>query len=252
VHIFTYILIGLLFLLSGCSDKSDFVLLQSEANLSSNTLSVAPSYEYIILPQDRLKISIYKNPVLTGENSGGAGQLGQDLQSDGVIVDTKGYISLPLINSLKIAGMTQTQATNLITRRYKKYLRIPTVYVEVLNKRVYVIGEVNSPGPVKVDREKLTLLEAIAFAGDVTDAAVRDNVLILSKNSQNQPYIRSVDLTNFDSLSIVNMTLLPNDIVYVQPDGWKEYKVSSDNFTAPFKTITEIATPFILLDTVIN
>lgn len=235
----------LLFLLGGCADTSDYVLLQSEKKYTSNEPSVKQSYEYIILPQDRLKIAIYRNPELTSEAASGNNQLGQDMQDSGVLVDTKGSISLPLVNRIKVAGLTQTQAADLITKRYKKYLRIPTVYVEVLNKRVYVIGEVRRPGPVKLDREKITLLEALAFTGDLTDAAVRDNILILSRNSQNKPYIRSVDLTNFDHLSMSNMILGPNDIVYVQPDGWKEYKVASDNFTAPFRTIAEIASPFV-------
>jgi len=237
--------LSLLFVLTGCGDKSNYVLLQSEKNYAENELSAKQSYEYIILPQDRLKIAIYRNPELTSETVSGASQLGQDMQDTGVLVDTSGYISLPLVNRIKIAGLTQTQAANLITQKYKRYLRIPTVYVEVLNKRVYVIGEVKNPGPVKLDREKITLLEALAFSGDLTDAAVRDNILILSRNNQNKPYIRSVDLTNFDHLSMTNMILRPNDVVYVQPDGWKEYKVASDNFTAPFRTIAEIASPFV-------
>ena len=242
---FVFTLVSFLFLLQGCSNKSSYVLLQSEKTTTNNELDIKQSYEYIISPQDRLKIAIYKNPVLTGESSNGGSQLGQDMQGTGVLVDTRGEVFLPLVNKIKVAGLTQTAAAKLITQRYKKYLRIPTVYVEVLNKRVYVIGEVKSPGPIKVDSEKLTLLEALAFAGDLTDAAIRDNILILSKNSQNKPYIRSVDLTNFDHLSMTNMMLRPNDVVYVQPDGWKEYKITSDNFTAPFKTIAEIASPFV-------
>jgi len=237
--------LSLLFFLTGCGDKSNYVLLQSDKNYLNEKLTVHQSYEYVISPQDRLKISIYRNPEFTSETATGAGQLGQNMQNNGVLVDTLGYISLPLVNRIKVAGLTQTQTSELITKKYKRYLRIPTVYVEVLNKRVYVIGEVRKPGPVKLDREKITLLEALAFTGDLTDAAIRDNILILSRNSQNKLYIRSVDLTNFDHMSMANMMLKPNDIVYVQPNGWKEYKVASDNFTAPFRTIAEIASPFV-------
>ncbi len=240
---YIFVMVTFLFILSGCNDK--YVLLQTEQDTLHNELTFSPSYEYIILPQDRLKIAIYRNPELTSDSIGGASQLGQDMQDSGVLVDTKGYISLPLVNSIKVSGLTQTEAASLITQKYKRYLKIPTVYVEVLNKRLYVIGEVRKPGPVKLDREKLTLLEALAFAGDLTDAAVRDNILILSRNAENKPYIRSVDMTNFDQLSIENMMLRPNDVVYVQPNGWKEYKVASDNFTAPFRTIAEIASPFV-------
>ena len=248
-----------LFIFVGCQPRSDYLILQNEkkslevttkieqTKKIKKTKIVKSSYEYIILPQDRLKISIYKNPVITGESSGSAGNLGQDMQDTGVLVDTQGNIFLPLVNKVHIAGLTQTKAAKLITNKYKKYLRIPTVYVEVMNKKVYVIGEVNKPGPVKVEREKITLLEALAFVGGLTDAAVKDNILILGHDNQNKLYLRSVDITNFKQLSLTNMMLRPSDIVYVQPDGWKEYKVASDNFTAPFKTIADIVSPFVQL-----
>jgi len=239
--------IGIVISLTGCADKSDYLLLQTEANLTQMQPELKQSYRYVILPQDRLKISLYRNPELASDNISGNNELAQDMQGDGLLVNSVGVISLPLINNVKVAGLTQTQAAEKISNKYQKYLKIPTVYVEVLNKRVYVIGEVKKPGSVKVDREKLTVLEAIAEAGDLTDNAVRDNIIILSRDRQNKLYLRKVDLTHFDHLSFSNMILRPNDVVYVQPDGWKEFKVSSDNFTAPFQTITQIAAPFVTL-----
>ncbi|SFV60040.1 Polysaccharide export outer membrane protein [hydrothermal vent metagenome] len=237
----------ILFFLTGCVDKSEYVLLQSDKNLSKKEVTLKQDYDYVILPHDRLLIALYRNPEIVSETGGGYGDLGQEMQKDGVLVDSKGYVFLPLIKRVKLAGLTQEEASRRISSRYKKFLKIPTVYVEVMNKRVYVIGEVNRPGPVKLDREKTTVLEAIAEAGDLTDAAVRDNIVILSRNAQHKLYMRKVDLTHFDRVSLSNMILRPNDIVYVQPDGWKEFKVSSDNVIAPFRTISEIASPFVTL-----
>lgn len=110
---------------------------------------------------------------------------------------------------------------------------------------IYVLGEVKKPGVVKLDREKMTLFEAIAFSGDLTDSAVRENIIILSNDIKSGMQMRRVDLTNFDTMRYSSLMLRPNDIVYVQPDGWKEFKVASDNFTAPFKTIAEIVSPFV-------
>ena len=59
--------------------------------------------------------------------------------------------------------------------------------------------------------------------------------------------MRRVDLTNFDTMRYASLMLRPNDIVYVQPDGWKEFKIASDNFTAPFETIAKIASPFVTI-----
>jgi len=239
-----------LFVFVGCQPRSDYLILQNNikplkvAEKIKQT-EIIKSYEYIILPQDRLKISIYKNPVITGDSSGGAATLGQDMQKSGVLVDTQGNIFLPLVNKVHVAGLTQTEASVLITNKYKKYLKIPTVYVEVMNKKIYVLGEVKKPGPVKVEREKITILEALASVGGLTDAAVKENILILGHDSHNKLYLRSVDITNFKQLNFMNMMLRPSDIVYVQPDSWKEYKVASDNFTAPFKTIANIVSPFV-------
>jgi len=230
----------LLFL--GCSEKSDYILLQTDNNTSKHVAYVVTSNEYIIMPQDRLKIAIYRNPEISGYVSS---DISQNFDSQGILVDTKGYIYLPLIEKIKVAGLTQVEASELLTKRFKKYLKVPLISLEVLNKRIYVIGEVHKPGPVTLDREKMTVLEAIAYAGDLTDAAIRNNIIILSKSNSNKAYLRRIDLTNFDNLRLSNMMLLPNDIVYVQPNGWKEFKVASDNFTAPFKTISEIAAPFV-------
>ncbi len=91
------------------------------------------------------------------------------------------------------------------------------------------------------------MFEAIAFAGDLTDDAVRDNIVILSNNPKNGMQMRRVDLTNFDTMNYASLMLRPNDIVYVQPDNWKEFKVASDNFTSPFETVAKIAAPFVTI-----
>ena len=100
---------------------------------------------------------------------------------------------------------------------------------------------------IELDKEKMTLFEALAFAGDLTDDAVRNEIIILSNSQTKGMQMRKVDLTNFDTMRYATLMLRPNDIVYVQPDDWKQFKVASDNYTAPFETITKIAAPFVTL-----
>lgn len=238
------LLTGALFILGGCAG-SEYKLVQTEKTIPPQQVT-AGSIEYRILPQDRLAISLYKDPAQSSEGSA-SNELGQGMNQEGILVNATGYISLPLIGKIKVAGLTQSQAADHINAQYKKHLNTPMVYIEVLNKRVLVLGEVKSPGVIKIDKEKMTLFEAIAFAGDLTDDAVRDNILILSHSPKNGMQIRSVDLTNFDTMKYASLMLRPNDIVYVQPDNWKEFKVASDNFTSPFQTIAIIAAPFVTL-----
>ena len=205
------------------------------------------SIEYRILPQDRLGISLYKDPAQSSFEGAGSGELGQSMNSEGILVNSAGYVTLPLVGKVKVSGLSQSQAADRITAQYKKYLNTPTVYVEVLNKRIFVLGEVKSPGVVKLDREKMTLFEAIANAGDLTDSAVRTEIMILSNHPTRGMQMRKVNLTNFDTMNYASLMLRPNDIVYVKPDDWKAFKVASDNYTAPFVTIAKIAAPFVTL-----
>ena len=233
------LLAGVLIFLSGCAGKSDYKLLQTEKDLTQQTVTVSDrSIEYRILPQDRLEIALYKDPQ---QGVAATGALGQSMNSNGILVNSAGYVPLPLIGKIKIAGLTQTQAADRITQEYKKYLNTPSVYVEVLNKRLLVLGEVKSPGVVKIDKEKMTLFEALANAGDFTDAAVKNEIIILSNSPVRGMQIRTVDLTNFDTMKYASLMLRPNDIVYVKPNGWKEFKVTSSDYLSILDPILKIA-----------
>ncbi len=231
------------FMLVGCTGSSEYQLAQSE-KVETQQHMTDRSIEYRILPQDRLEVALYKDPT-QGQQVSTSNEMGQRMNARGILVNAKGYITLPLVGSVKVSGLSQSGAAARITAQYKKYLNTPSVYVEVLNKRIFVLGEVNKPGVINLDKEKMTLFEAIAHAGDLTDAAVRTEIIILSNSKVKGMQLRKVDLTNFDTMKYASLMLRPNDIVYVRPDSWKEFKVASDNFTAPFKTIAEIASPFV-------
>ncbi|RRS30898.1 MAG: sugar transporter [Epsilonproteobacteria bacterium (ex Lamellibrachia satsuma)] len=236
--------IGVLLLLSGCADN--YQLLQTKKNETQQSQRVTDrSIEYRILPQDRLEVILYKNPEQNAVAS--LQELGQKMNRNGILVNASGYITLPLINKVKVAGLTQTQAADRIARQYRKYLNTPSVYLEVLNKRIFVLGEVKKPGVVKLDKEKMTLFEAIAFAGDLTDSAVRNNIIIISHSAHNGMQMRRVDLTNFDKMHYAELMLRPNDIVYVQPNNWKEFKVASGDVTSIFETVSKVASPFVTI-----
>lgn len=236
------VLLGILALtLSGCTSlKSDYNLLQTENIEKAKQVKVSDrSIEYRILPQDRLKIVLYKDPEQGG--------VGEDINGAGILVNTSGFIMLPLIGQIKVAGMTQTEAAKRITNEYKQYLNTPSVYLEVMNKRLFVLGEVRSQGVIKIDKEKMTLFEAIAQAGGLTDSAIRDNILIVTNTSSGGVIMRSVDLTNFDKIDFTNLMLRPNDIVYVQPDNLKKFRLAADSYIAPFETIVKAAQPFVTI-----
>lgn len=235
-----------LFLLTGCIGDKNYTLLQTQKTAIETVKVSDRSIEYRILPQDRLSINLYKDPAQSSEmGMSPSGDLGQSMNSKGVLVDARGYVSLPLIGKTKISGLTQSQAADKITKGYAKYLNTPTVYVEVLNKRLFVLGEVKKPGVINIDKEKMTLFEALAHAGDLTDSAVRNEITIMSNSKSKGMQIRKIDLTNFDKMSYSSLMLRPNDIVYVKPSKWKQFKVKTSELASPFAFIAAIAAPFV-------
>ena len=239
--------VGVSLFLGGCTGSDaavgDYKLFQTQKDLAQQTVTVSDrSIEYRILTQDRLDISLYKDPQAASE--GGGGVLGQSMSPKGLLVNAAGYVPLPLIGKVKVAGLTQTQAADHITQQYKKYLNTPSVYVEVLNKRVVVLGEVKSPGMINIDKEKITLFEVLAMSGDFTNAAVKSNVLIISNSRERGMQIRSIDMTNFDTMNYASFMLRPNDIVYVQPNSWQEFKVASSDVMSLLDPLIKLASTY--------
>ncbi len=230
--------LSLMLLLTACnSGRSDYELMQTTQPVKIEAKRAVEKIEYKIQPNDRLSVVIYQYPELTPT----------DMNKQGILVDSRGYISLPLIHRVKVAGYTQSGAARMLESQYKKYLTDPSLNLEVINKRIYVLGEVKSPGVVQLGNEYMSILQAIASAGGLTDQAQRDSIFIVNQDGHKNLRMRKVDLTSFSSLQASNLTVKPNDIIYVQPNKWKSFRVASDDFTAPFETITKIAAPFVTL-----
>jgi len=236
--------IATILVMSGCTENYQLLQVKEDSSRKASNPSAA-SIEYKILPQDRLKVILYRDP---GQISSEKVQkLGEEVVPGGVLVNAKGYARLPLIGNVKVSGLTQTQAADKIQRLYKDQLTEPSVYVEIMNKRLFVLGEVNKQGVVPVDKEKMTLFEALAHAGGFTDHAVRNEVVVISYDQKRGMTMRTVDLTDFDHLGYASLMLRPNDVVYVKPNEWKKFRVASDEYTSPFSTVAKIAAPFVTL-----
>jgi len=222
-------------ILGGCASK-DYTLMQTPNQQIQTTPATYSLIDYRIQPQDRLKIISYNHKDL----------MSTPLGNDGVLVDANGDVTLPLIHRVHLAGLTQTEAAQKLERLYSKYLKNPSFNVEALNKKVYVLGEVKKPGAITMDKDQITLLEAIAQSGDLTDNAVRNNIIILSRDATGRMRMRKVDLTNFSAMQATSLMLHPNDIVYVQPNNWKQIRVTADNIGSVTKVISNLAAPYLI------
>jgi polysaccharide export outer membrane protein len=142
-------------------------------------------------------------------------------------IDNNGYIDFPKLGKVKLMGRTRTEAIDYLRQEISKYIVDPGVNINIRNFRVTVLGEVRTPGTYTIENDRITLLEALGLAGDLTINGVRNNVLVLREQSGVKQEYR-VDLTKRDALNSPVYYLAQNDVIYVEPNG---ARVQSSKYT---------------------
>ena len=105
-------------------------------------------------------------------------------------VDSEGQIDFPVLGKIKIAGMNREQATTMLQEKLTDYIKNPIVDIETVNYRITVLGEVIRPGTYNAINERITILEALALAGDLTIYGERENVLVIQDYDGKKTYTR--------------------------------------------------------------
>ncbi|AKD57061.1 polysaccharide biosynthesis/export family protein [Spirosoma radiotolerans] len=134
----------------------------------------------------------------------------------GYLVGQDGTLELPLIGKVKVGGLSTAQASDRIREELKTYLKEPTVNIRNQNFRVSVMGEVARPSLFTIPNEKITMLEALSLAGDITIYGRRDNVLLIREVNGQRTFTR-IDMTSRELFRSPYYYLHPNDVIYVEP-----------------------------------
>ena len=119
-----------------------------------------------------------------------------------------------------MGGMTRHEATEKLTELVKNYITDPSINFKIMNYKISVVGEVMKPGSYNIKSERVTILEALSLAGDLTIYGKRTNVLIIHDDQGKKTYTR-IDLTNPDLLNSPSYYLAQNDIIVVEPNKTK-------------------------------
>jgi len=135
---------------------------------------------------------------------------------NGYLVDEEGKITLPMLGTLRVAGLTTSQVRALIHEEASKYFNDPTVQVRFANFKITVIGEVAKPATYTLPNEKVTLLDAIGMAGDLTIYGKRQTVLLIREAEGKKEFVR-FDLNDYSTFESPYFYLKQNDVVYVEP-----------------------------------
>lgn len=136
------------------------------------------------------------------------------------IVDTEGNINFPVLGKIKAEGLTTAELRDLLTDRISKEIDSPVVRVQLANFRVNVLGEVHNPGSFQISTERCTVLDALAWADDMTEYGMRTNVLLIREENGKRAYHR-LDISDGSIVDSPYYYLKQNDVIYVQPNDIK-------------------------------
>ena len=197
-------------------------------------LTITDSVEIKVRPKDKLSIlvnaqdqkltNMFNLPIVSqqiGQES--TGSSGTSRGVSGYTVDTDGYINFPVLGKIKVEGMTREQIAEHLTKLLKEQelIKDPVVTVEFMNLGVSVLGEVNRPGRISINRDNLTILDALSEAGDLTIFGKREKVLVLRQGNGKQR-VYGINLCSAEHIySSPVYYLQQNDVVYVIPNDTK-------------------------------
>ena len=240
---FQHIVISLVILafLGSCAPNKSTLYLQEAERLNPNLRS----YANIIEPDDNVMITITADePVLAAPfNNLYLNEKSTESKTTndamlGYLVDLNGEIDFPRIGKIKIAGLTRIEAEEKVKNLLKPYINNPGINLRILNFKVSVLGEVAKPGSQKIDSDRVTLLEALSNAGDLTIYGKRDKILVL-RESEGVRSLQEVDITTTDFIDSQYYYLAHNDVVYVTPNKTRvNSSIIGPNLTVGLSAIT--------------
>lgn len=241
-----------LFCLS-CASRKDLVYFQKvdSAALITAYENNAPKLQ----PGDILAISITADDIRATQPfnpissyAGAAGTLqGTNPFIPTYTIDNNGYIDFPKLGKIKLAGKTRTEALDYLRREVGRFIVDPGVSIEVRNFKVTVLGEVRNPGTFPVNNDRITVLEALGLAGDLTINGVRKNVLVI-REQNGEKKVHRIDLTSPEALNSPVYYLAQNDVIYVEPNG---ARIQSSKYTQNTSVFVSVASLIIGLITLI-
>lgn len=212
-----YILLVLL--LASCATKKQILYFQDATNLDQNNREFF--FEPIIENNDVLHISVSSldneviQPFKRNGQEGGM-QNNQNLLLQGYLVNAEGNIQFPVLGAVQVTGKTRNQVEQFLTKELKNFITDVVVDVRIMNFKVTVIGDVNSPGVFRIQDERITLVEAIALAGDLTRDGKRKDITIIREEDGKQK-VAKIDITDTQFINSPFYFLKQNDVVYIEP-----------------------------------
>lgn len=175
---------------------------------------------YIIVSAENPEVAApYNLKSVTVNNASGSANVNQN-QLEAYLVDKNGEIEFPQLGKMKVAGLTRLEAVEKIKKQLADYIQNPTVYINIANFKVSVLGEVTRPGSHTISSERITLLEALSLSGDLTMYGKRENIMVIRERGGEKTIV-TVDITKADFINSPYYYLAQNDVIYVEANRVK-------------------------------
>lgn len=165
--------------------------------------------------------------------------------TDYYLVQPDGTINMPVIGNLKVIDKTTDEIKQMIDLKIDPYFSLhdkPVVTVRFQGYKVTVIGEVNRPGDVYTNNERIGLMEAIASGGDLTIYGKRKNVMLIRENAYGAKIVHLFDLTDANIFNDPYYYLQQNDVIYVEPNDVKKNNSNIGEMTSLWMSSTSLTT----------
>ncbi|QQT53179.1 polysaccharide biosynthesis/export family protein [Sphingobacterium multivorum] len=235
---------------NSCASRKNMVYLQQD---STQLTTIYEQYIPKIQQNDILtvvvtaadpKVTVPFNP-LSSMTTGNMTQAVDLALRPTYTVDNNGDITLPMLGKVHVEGLTRVEAIEKIRLELSAYIKDPGVNINFNNFRVSVLGEVAKPGSFIMPTERITVLEALGMAGDLTIRGVRHNILLI-REIDGQKTMHRLDLTQKSTLNSPYYYLAQNDVIYVEPN---KAQINNSKLGANSNIIISVAS---LLITVIS
>lgn len=235
------LLVFMMCVLGSCSSPKSSLVYFEDAHAQAGSREIpVEDYAVKIQPGDELMITVtsiqpeatapYNLPLSNpAKNATLGGSTSPQQQT--YLVGSKGDISFPVIGKVHVAGMTTAQLTDELTELISKDVVDPVVMVRLVNFKVNVMGEVKQPGQIEVEGERMSILDALAAAGDLTVYGNRENVLLIREEDGVRKYYH-INLNDSKLLESPQFYLQQNDVVLVSPNHIQQSNSRYNQFNA--------------------
>jgi len=253
-------LVVFLLALASCTTQKDVAYFNGVNTYSADTINKKFNkiHEARICTGDMLSITVTGldplavapfNLPLVSYATPGTDQLYSAPTLQSYLVDINGNINFPVIGTLKVAGLSKSQAIKFINEQLSPYLKNAIVTLQFMNYKVTVLGEVLRPGQYAINNERVTVLDALGLAGDMTIFGKRNNVLITRENNGKLEFVR-LNLNTDEVFKSPYYYLQQNDVIYVEPNSVKS--VASQNTSLYLSAASTLATLVALLYSIVK